>query len=226
MLPDTADVLSLFMLGFLGAGHCLGMCGPLVIALPGRFDRWNAHLVYHLGRLSTYTLIGVILGAIGGGFPPGIRGPDTPLSWLAHLQVALSVLAAVFLVLFGLMRMGILREPDWMAGAGPAKIPGFGRAMHGAMQQKKIVSLFWVGLMLGMLPCGLSYAAFARALAAPGGLSGGLLAFCFGIGTLPGLLLLGTGASAFFRRHRTHMEIVAGLIMIIMGVSLIMKIAA
>jgi uncharacterized protein len=223
-MPGAADGFSLFMLGFLGTGHCLGMCGPLVVALPGQFGRWSAHLIYHLGRLSTYTLVGAVLGSIGGGLSSVGAGPDAPLSWLAHLQVALSVFAAVFLLLFGFMRMGILREPRWLAVAGPAAIPGFGRALQGAMQQKKIMSLFFAGLMLGMLPCGLSYAAFARTLASASWLSGGKLALFFGIGTLPGLLLLGTGASVFFRRYRIQMEMAAGLIMIAMAVSLIMDV--
>jgi sulfite exporter TauE/SafE len=226
MAPNAADALSLGMLGLLGTGHCLGMCGPLVVALPGRFQCWNAHVLYHLGRLTTYTLVGVVLGGIGSGLAPYAAAAENPMAWLAHLQAALLVFAAIFLVVFGLMRMGIMREPDWLAATGPAAIPAFGRAVRSAMHHNKIPSLFFAGLMLGMLPCGLSYAAFARSLAAGSWLDGGLLTLCFGIGTLPGMLLLGTGASAFFRRYRVQTELAAGLLMITMALSLLVKVAA
>ncbi|NNL78010.1 MAG: sulfite exporter TauE/SafE family protein, partial [Desulfobacterales bacterium] len=70
------------------------------------------------------------------------------------------------------------------------------------------------------LPCGLSFAAFSRALAASGPLEGGLFLLAFGIGTLPGLLLLGTGASAIARRYRRHFDLFSGMLMIGMAVSL------
>ena len=77
-----------------------------------------------------------------------------------------------------------------------------------------------MGLILGWLPCGLSYAAFARALAARSISSGALLTLAFGVGTLPGLLVIGTGAGALWRRYRVHMEMAAGLLMIAMAAGL------
>jgi sulfite exporter TauE/SafE len=83
--------------------------------------------------------------------------------------------------------------------------------------------MFLVGLMMGLLPCGLSFAAFSRALAAGGPFSGALLVFAFALGTLPGLLLLGTGASGLARRYRKHTDILAGLLMIYMAAELALK---
>ena len=61
------DLISLFLLGFLGTGHCIGMCGPLVIAFPARSAKFGSHLFYHLGRILTYVIIGCVMGGIGAG---------------------------------------------------------------------------------------------------------------------------------------------------------------
>ena len=77
---------------------------------------------------------------------------------------------------------------------------------------------------MGTLPCGLSYAAFARALAGAGILPGAGMALIFGIGTLPGLLAVGIGAAVFFHRYRRVADILAGLIML--GMAAVMVIGA
>jgi sulfite exporter TauE/SafE len=78
-------------------------------------------------------------------------------------------------------------------------------------------------LILGGLPCGLSYAAFAKALSCAGVVSGGAAALIFGLGTLPGLLAVGAGAAVFLNRFRQQADILAGLIMIGMAAILIVK---
>ena len=77
------------------------------------------------------------------------------------------------------------------------------------------------GLFMGLLPCGLSFAAFARALAAGSPLSGGTLVFIFGLGTLPGLLVVGAGASGIFKRYRRYSDPLSGMLMIGMAASLL-----
>jgi uncharacterized protein len=218
------DNLSMLFLGLLGAGHCLGMCGPIVVALPGQFERWHAHVLYHCGRIMTYTVLGGVLGGIGQGLIhlAGL-GPDAGLVWISRLQIAMSLVAVVFLTLFGLSRLRILEEPAWMAKATPHKMPGFGTAMKNTLNRGSALWLFAMGLLLGLLPCGLSYAAFARALAAGSLVQGALMTALFGLGTLPGLLLLGTGAAKLLRRYREQTEILAGLVMIGMAISLTAK---
>jgi uncharacterized protein len=223
-LDAGVDYFSLFFLGLLGAGHCLGMCGPLVVALPGQYERWHAHWVYHCGRLITYTTVGAALGGIGHGL---IRlaalEPETAMVYITRTQIAISLLAALFLALLGLSRLGLLNEPKWMAVASPRKIPGYGAAMKRVLNRGSALWLFAMGLMLGLLPCGLSYAAFARALAAGGAAQGAFMTALFGLGTLPGLMILGTGAANILRRYRIETEILAGLVMIGMAVSLAAK---
>ena len=218
---NNFDMLSLFILGLSGTGHCIGMCGPLVVAIPGGTKRFSAHLIYHLGRTITYVLVGSLVGGLGSGIA-GITskiGAD-PLWVIAKIQVFFSLVAAGFLFWFGLSRIGFTPEPSWMSAALPDKTPGYQRVFRWAFMHKRISGIFLMGLIMGMLPCGLSFAAFARALAAQGPLHGGLLLLAFASGTLPGLLLIGTGASGLFRKYRKHSEILSGILMIGMGVSL------
>ena len=78
-----------------------------------------------------------------------------------------------------------------------------------------------LGLVLGLLPCGLSFAAFAAALPSGGATEGALAVFAFGLGTLPGLLLLGTAASRLARRHSRVIELLAGLLLIGMAAAMV-----
>ncbi len=223
-MENSLDYFSMFLLGLFGTGHCLGMCGPLVVALPGRYERWQAHLIYHLGRLATYTLMGALFGGVGRGviWFFGLAPPQAIL-WTGRLQLLLSVPVALFLLFMGLTRLGLLEEPYWLALAMPKKIPGYETVLSNVLNRRNMLWLLGMGLLLGLLPCGLSYGAFARALAGGGMGPGALLTAAFGLGTLPGLLLLGTGAATLFHRFRSQMEIISGLIMIGMAVSLLLK---
>lgn len=218
------DLISLFLLGLLGTGHCIGMCGPLVVAFPGRTGRYAPHLLYHLGRLLTYGGIGAVMGGIGSGLAlvSSVTGSDH-LQIVARVQIILSVLSAGFLLYFGLCQLGFFKQPQWMHLAAPQKIPGYRRIIRLAFVNQGAAEMLFTGLLMGFLPCGLSFAAFSRALAAGGLLHGSLLLAAFGIGTLPGLLLIGTGASALARRYQQHSDIIAGLLMIAMGLSLAVK---
>ncbi len=210
---------SLFLLGFMGSGHCIGMCGPLVLAIPGRQpSRW-AHGAYHAGRIITYTIIGGLLGGVGQGVRI-LAGADASLQWIARAQILLSLFAAVFLLLFGLSRLGILPEPALLSKAQPDRIPGFKHIRRRFFSAPGLLSTFSFGLMLGFLPCGLSYAAFAAALPSGSIINGALGVFVFGLGTLPALLLVGLGGASLARRYRRLSDLLAGMLMIGMAVSL------
>ncbi len=221
MPTSTFDLYAVFLLGIFGTGHCIGMCGPLVFAFPGRLGKIGPHLAYHAGRLLTYTAVGAAMGAIGGGLGWIAKaGGGDPLAWLARSQLLLSMAAAVFLLMFGLGRIGILPEPAWLSLADPKRIPVLGRLAASPEAVDRHGGLFTLGLVLGLLPCGLSYGAFARALATGGTLQGAAVALSFGIGTLPGLMLVGAGASSIARRYRRHSDVLSGILMILMALSI------
>jgi hypothetical protein len=221
--PDHLDLVSMFLLGLLGSGHCVGMCGPLVVAFPGRRGHFSAHLAYNAGRVATYTAIGAFLAGVGAGV--AAVAAEASLQWTARAQVVFSLVAALFLALFGLSKLGFIREPHLLSLPSPARIPGFGLIQRRVLSGDGLGSVFLIGLLLGLLPCGLSYAAFARVLPAGGPLEGGLMAFAFGLGTVPSLLAVGLGASRLSARHRKISDLVAGALMIGMATALLMDAA-
>lgn len=208
----------MFLMGFLGTGHCLGMCGPLVFAFPGQEGGMKAHGAYHAGRILTYSIVGLVMGAMGWALVR-LAGQTAanPLQWMAGIQTGLSLVAGLFMLGLGLSRVGLIQEPAWMATATLTRIPGVRNLLRQSERPTPGARLFMTGLVMGMLPCGLSFGAFARALATTEPLEGAGLTLVFGLGTLPGLLLLGTGLSVLARRYRRHSDLLAGMVMIAMA---------
>ncbi|NNG00061.1 MAG: sulfite exporter TauE/SafE family protein [Desulfobacteraceae bacterium] len=224
MVLPGVDYVSMFMLGLLGTGHCVGMCGPLVFAFPGQTGRMWAHVSYHMGRMVTYTLIGMTLGGMLPLiiFMAGSNGGDA-MGATTWIQMGVSLPAAVFMLLFGLIRVGILSEPLWLSNAAAGVFSGWSAPLRYFHAAGPMIRMFATGFVLGFIPCGLSYAVFAKAITSGGAVHGGLTGLVFGLGTLPGLLLLGTGASAFARHHRRLSDILSGVVMVAMGVSMAVK---
>ena len=209
---NAVDLGSMFLLGLLGTGHCLGMCGPLVLAIPAGAGGFVAHLAYQAGRVITYTVVGGIAGGIGAALAAG--GAGATLEDVRRIQVAVTLFAAVFMLVFGLVRLGALREPAWLSEASPTRVPGMGRLAAIAARGRHPLAMVGFGLLMGLLPCGLSYGAFARALPAGGVLAGGALVLAFALGTVPGLLLLGGAASKISGRFRRVSDILSSVLLI------------
>lgn len=220
---EGLDLAGMFVMGLFGTGHCLGMCGPLVLAFPGRSGRLASHIAYHLGRAATYVTVGALLG--GAGELLALTLGWTTRAAAAPFMIAVQIFAAGFLLLFGLNRLGLVAEPRLFARIRPERLPGFRAARDGAAAgDGGARRFFWIGAALGLIPCGLSYGAFARALATGSLLEGALLTLAFAAGTVPGLLLLGTGAKLFFARHRRPAELVAGMLMLWMAGQLMLRV--
>lgn len=221
---ETIDLLSMFTLGFVAQGHCLGMCGPLVIAFPGRTGRFLPHLYYHAGRIATYGAVGALMAAVGGSLPViAAATASDPGIWLMRSKIGFALLAGIFLLIFGLSRIGWISEPAWMSSATPGNIPGFRRIFQAALKDDRTTGMILVGLMMGLLPCGLSYGAFAMALPAASLLKGLMMTIAFGLGTLPAMLLLGTGIGAVMRRFQRQSDILSGIIMLAMAGKLLYR---
>ncbi len=209
----------MFLLGLLGSGHCIGMCGPLILAFPARTGKITGHLAYHLGRIVTYTVTGIVIAAAG----TALTGAADSMEGVIRLQILMSMFAAALLVGLGLIRLDIIPEPGFMNLAAPSKIPGFRKFTTAVLEKKSPAGMFGMGLFLGFLPCGLSYAAFARVFAVGSLPIAAVMILCFGAGTLPALLFLGTTASKLVRKHRKLSDILAGILMIFMGLVLAAK---
>ena len=214
---DGIDIGGMFLLGLLGTGHCIGMCGPLIFAFPGSTGRLMPHFAYHAGRVATYTGVGAVLGGIGqlmAGAAAGAGGG------VVTVKIVLWLAAALFLFVLGTARLGVLPEPRWLSVVDPGRMPWFKTALKGAAENKSSSPFLVLGLILGFLPCGLSYGAFANALGTASLIKGTAATLAFAVGTAPGLILVGTGASALFHRYRRPSDIIAGILMILMALKM------
>lgn len=175
-------MISALLLGFMGSAHCLGMCGPLIISLPGQHTASRTFLQSRLsnqaGRLLVYTLMGAVAGALGEALIPNA------------LQRGLSIAAGSLILLIALLaRFGKGLDVP-VAGPWVRLVSRFRRRWSGALQQSTPSALFLWGALNGLLPCGLVYAGLAGALATGSAGAGALFMALFGLGTLPALLAL------------------------------------
>jgi sulfite exporter TauE/SafE len=173
--------LAAFIMGFLGSLHCAVMCGPLVLAVPvvnrTRAGILASRVVYHAGRIFTYSLLGAAFGLIG----------QTLL--LAGFQQWLSILAGVTMLAFLLLGSRGVKSPLWK-GALWIK----SRFNH-HFQRRSFISLATLGIVNGLLPCGLVYMAGTASSATGTPLHGALYMLCFGLGTVPMMLAISLGAA-------------------------------
>ena len=219
-------LLSLFLAGLIGSpSHCIGMCGPFVMAQVGStssghnptlFERVKgaALLPYHFGRISTYTLLG-ILGAslsqllVGS---PVQRGVAVALLTVAGLLFIVSALPELksYLGLKGGSRVGV--QVGKMVGA--AARPFFAKPTAGHR--------YLLGTLLGFLPCGLVIAAVMAVSSTGEPVTAALGMAAFGLGTIPALFLIGTGTQFALKRWPEKVQGIAAGVMAINGVSLMM----
>ena len=203
-----------FLLGLLGSGHCLGMCGGIASALGLASRRADgtpsrgAPLLHGVGRITTYSLLGAMLGGLG-------HATHVLLGLGPWLRFA----AGLLVVLFGLQLAGVRVGADRIERAGLAvwrRIAPLGAKLRGAGAAWRALA---VGGLWGLLPCGLVYSAAAAATATGSAVSGAAFMLAFGVGTLPALLL-GTGVvvgglGAQLRRPRVRR--LAGALMVVLG---------
>lgn len=175
---------ALFLVGLLGAGHCVGMCGGIVGALtfsaPAGTKAVGVQLAYNVGRLASYVAMGAMAGAVGG-FVGGL------LLWQRLLQAV----AALMLVAMGLYLLGATTTLAWLEKAGGRIWQRIQPLTQRFLPVRGIAQALPLGLLWGWLPCGLVYSALATALASGSAGRGAMAMLAFGLGTLPNLLLAG-----------------------------------
>ncbi len=213
-------LLSAFLVGFLGSTHCAGMCGGIVFALQGSLKVSQLQstvimmLAYHIGRLTTYSLIGGIVGWLGQSLPVYEMAVDIQLGrWLVGLfMVALGVyLAGWFPILQPLEQLG---SKLWL------KIQPIGKKL---LPIQSSTQAYIAGLIWGWLPCGMVYSMVVWALVVASPMQSALLMLVFGAGTLPMLFAIGS-FSHYLRRLQTNagFRYFAGMMIIGFGLSLLL----
>lgn len=207
-------ILSAIILGLAGSFHCVGMCGPIAIALPLNNTNWFTRIIgsvlYNVGRAITYALMGAVFGILGEGLQLG--GFQR---WISIVMGAIMVLAVIFPALF----KNSSKLDKYIYG-----YVGRLKARFGVLFMKKSYSsLLLIGLLNGLLPCGLVYMALAGAIATGGVTSGALFMFIFGLGTLPMLLLLSLVGNVVSGSIKTTINKIIPIVIVIIGILFILR---
>lgn len=215
------ELLAALTLGLIGSFHCIGMCGPIAIALPLTHSNWLSKIlgasIYNIGRALTYGLMGVFFGLLGKGFKlAGLQ------QWVSILMGAIMIISVLFPVLF--------KNWSQLDGLINKFVSQLKKAFSNLFKNHSYNSLFLIGLLNGFLPCGLVYMAIAGAVATGEVLNGVMYMIIFGLGTLPVMLsvsLIGNLISTRFRnRIRKFIPVfivIIGLLFILRGMNLGIK---
>ncbi|KAF0128910.1 MAG: hypothetical protein FD155_2921 [Bacteroidetes bacterium] len=212
------ELYTAFTIGLIGSFHCIGMCGPIAIALPiGRkswLDRSLGGLVYNIGRTVTYGVLGAIFGLLGKGIE------------MAGFQQWASILMGIIMILSVFFPF-IFREKfniDTFTSGFTGKLVRRFKVLFGKQSKS---NLFVIGLLNGLLPCGLVYVAVAGAINTNDVVLGVLFMILFGLGTIPIMLsvsLIGNLASGTVRKYMNRVLpvfiVILGIIFILRGLSL------
>lgn len=225
VLPGAGREVELLVfaaIGLLGSAHCLGMCGPLVTTyadrLAGRRDALSfreirQHALFNLGRTASYTLIGGLLGLLGG----LLFDAAAVVALLGQVRGVTGIAVGIAIVAVGLGYA--LRGTSVLArveGSGPfARAYGLiGDRVDRWVRGPRIVLL---GGLHGLLPCPLLYPAFLYAFARGDPAAGASSLFALGLGTIPTLFLYGTAFGTASPRTRRRLHRVLGVVFLLLA---------
>jgi len=187
----SATLLSALLMGLIGSTHCVGMCGGIISTLSAGFGTQQPgtrspqpfiiQLFYNIGRISSYTFIGLLAGVFSSQLMQLLPEPHM-------IQMRIS---GLFFILLGIYISQWFNSLGWLEAGGRhiwKKIEPFGRKYLPAQDYFSALKL---GLVWGWLPCGLVYSALALAITQINPLYSAATMLAFGLGTLPTLLLIG-----------------------------------
>lgn len=207
-------LISAFILGLLGSFHCVGMCGPIAFMLP--VDRTNSTkkvfqiVLYHLGRLISYSLIGLVFGLLGKGI------------YIFGYQQQLSVAIGVLMIIAVLIPYNTFNKYNFSKPL-YRLISKIKSALGKELKKKSPDTFLTIGFLNGFLPCGLVYMAVFAAIASGSMLQGVLYMLAFGIGTIP-LMTVTIYISRFLSgKVRNYIQRIIPIFVIIIGILFILR---
>lgn len=224
---NPLDFGVMFMLGLVSSLHCMQMCGPIVLSYSVSLESLTTssrgaavpallsnHLAYNIGRILTYSVLGALAGAAGQTM--GLLGR------LAGISHAVAIIAGAAMIIIGIAMLGVI-PAQWL-GNRLLRIPSFflqraGRLITAPGPSKR----FLLGLALGLLPCGLIYAALLKAMATDSPLAGAATMFAFGLGTSGALIALGIFSSTVRMRLNRWGSQLAAVGVTLMGALLVWR---
>lgn len=227
------DLLLIFVLGFLGSfGHCMGMCGPLTVALAlsqgddrqntiKQINPWQFHLLLNLGRVLSYALVGAALGGLG-----SIVVASGQLAGIgSSLRQFMAILTGSLLIWLGIGQI----KPNWLPRL-PFLHPVSGaihNRLNSGMNQLSTQQQWWtpslLGAAWGLIPCGFLYTAQLKAVETGGLLAGAITMLCFGLGTAPMMLGVGISASQVSADRRSQLFRLGGWVTLAIGILTLLR---
>lgn len=207
-------LITAFSVGLLGSFHCIGMCGAIAFSLPLQEQNWYSKLwgglIYNLGRISTYGVLGFLLGLLGKGFS------------LAGFQQGLSIFLGILILIVILFPKYIQLQKNKSSLL--AQLQLWVRQKMGLLfNNNSGKALYGIGLLNGLLPCGLVYAGLAGAIGTGQGSTGALYMMFFGLGTLPIMILASQFRGFISIKIRNRMRQVVPFFMVLMAVLFIIR---
>jgi len=185
---ETVNLLTIATIAFLGSfGHCIGMCGGIVVAYSSiklggeaskRFQSL-AHLLYSLGRVTTYTTLGAVFGYVGG-----------VVTFNNLANGTLLLVAGVAMVLSGLSLLGKLKFLTLIEHSFSSSL-WYKSTFKKILNSKSLFSFFLLGMLNGLLPCGFVYFFAIAAASTASALDGAVVMSVFGLSTIPAMFGLG-----------------------------------
>lgn len=208
------DFITPLTIGIVGSLHCIGMCGPIVVALPLKnqnlLSKILGAVLYNSGRVVTYGLLGVLFGLLGKGIHmAGFQ------QWTSIILGILMIISVVFPFVF----REKITVGNLLAGMASRLIV----RLKKLFATRSYRSLLLIGLLNGLLPCGLVYVAIAGAINSGSVFSGSLFMVLFGVGTIPLLLLASLASDAIGQRIRSKMQRAVPYFVFMLGVLFILR---
>ncbi|HNP19822.1 MAG TPA: sulfite exporter TauE/SafE family protein [Fulvivirga sp.] len=200
-------IISAILIGMVGSLHCVGMCGPIVMAVNYTKKGLFKNLLYHTGRIISYMSLGLIIGLAGLGIS------------FAGFQQSLSIIAGLIIISITLLPKLKIIQNQWQSTI----LTPMKSKLLGAVKGNSNSTLFSLGLLNGLLPCGLVYVAIAASLATANPFQGALFMAGFGLGTWPIMLAIALGGSWVISRYRNQFQYVIPAISLLMGSLLIVR---
>jgi hypothetical protein len=210
--------ISAILFGLLGSFHCIGMCGPIAFMLPvdrsSQTKRVLQVAVYHLGRMMSYGILGLLFGLLGKGF------------YFFGFQQYLSIIIGIIMILIIVLPSKTVNKFS-LAKPFYKLLSGVKNRLGKELKKKRTDTFFTIGFLNGFLPCGLVYMAIFGSIAAGNAIDGSLYMMLFGLGTVPlmtAFIFLGNFATGLVRKRIQQFipiaVVIVGVLFILRGLGL------
>jgi len=207
-------LISALILGLMGSFHCAGMCGPIAIALPLHGNTVPQKIfggtLYNLGRTITYGIMGAIFGLLGQGI--------SMIGFQQKISVVMGAIMIISVLFPALFKNQYRLDKSWFSLVGKLK-----KTIGQMFSIRSFTSLFFIGLLNGLLPCGLVYMAIAGAIGTGDVAQGTLYMILFGLGTIPMLLTISVAGNMMGLALRNRINKLIPVLVVVVGLLFMLR---